>query len=513
MSPVATDIGGEDRKVASPSVTAPSTNTRTSKVLALSLGNALTMLANIAFGMIAARCLSKHDYATIRQTFLAYDFAAPLLMLGLPNALYYFLPRSGGNQRGTIVDNIALLFLGGLLFSLFILCGGHQLLASRFDNPDLQRTIPWLSVYPLLMMPVAGIAAALVCTDRTRVLAVYNVASSLLLTISGIIAILVTRSYEFPILVRIIVPALFLPVALYLMFSKAPGSLRLPQWEPMKQMVHYSVPLGMATMLGSITLQMDSLIVASLCTPDDFAVYVNGAMEIPVIGIVTGSITTVVFAEMAEMCARGDRTAALELFHKASIKSACILFPSMCFFLATALPFVTFMYSEQYAGSVTPFVIYLFVLPVRVVVYGAALMALGMTRVILVRSIIDLLINGILCVLLVKMFGLAGAAFAIIVTLYFWTVPFNLKKIAEGFGVSWKQSLPFGMLSKILALCFLCMPLAYVGSLVFHGNLLGKLLLDALLYWPAVAYLLFRFKFVSLPPVLKKLLPAAQGLP
>lgn len=482
--------------------------TRTSKVIALSLGSSLSMIASIVFAMIASRWLSKHDYATIRQTFLAYEFAAPLLMLGLPNAVYYFLPREQNCKRGVIVDNMALLVGGGLLFSLFIAFGGHHLLAMRFDNPDLRTTLPWLFPYPLLIMPIAGMAAVLVCADRTRTLAVYNVVFSLALTISGIVAVIVTKSYAVPVLVRIIVPAIFLPVALYLMFTAVPGPMRWPIWTSMQAMVRYSVPLGLATMLGSITLQMHSIIVASICSPEDFAVYINGAMEIPVIGIVTGSITTVVFAEMSELCAKGNKVAALQLFHKASIKSACILFPTMCFLLATATPFITFLYSEQYHASVVPFVIYLFVLPVRIVVYGAALMALGMTRVILVRSILDLAINSILCFVLVKTIGYIGAAIATILTLYSWTIPFNLNKISHGFGVTWRESLPFKSMLKVIIICILCMPLAALGAYTFSILSIGRLSLAAILYWPVVAYLLYRAKFLLPPARLERLIPS-----
>ena len=482
---------------------------RTAKVFALSLGSSLSIIGSLASGMIAARWLSKHDYATIRQTFLAYDFVAPLLMMGLPSAVYYFLPREQNIKRGVIVDNMVLLIAGGLLFSLFIILGGHHLLAMRFDNPDLRHTLRWVFPYPLLIMPIAGIAAVLVCADRTRTLAAYNVVSSLALTITGIVAILLTRSYAAPILVRIIVPVVFLPVALYLMFKAVPGPMRRPRWTSMREMVLYSVPLGLATMLGSTTLQLHSVIVASICTPEDFAVYINGAMEIPVIGIVTGSITTVVFAEMSELCAKGDKAAALQLFHKASIKSACILFPTMCFLLATAKPFILFLYSEQYQASVVPFVIYLFVLPLRIVVYGAALMALGMTRVILVRSILDLAINAVLCFVLVKTIGYIGAAIATILTLYFWTLPYNLYKISHGFGVTWQETLPFKSLLKMLLICALLMPLAVLGSYAFPLISLGRLSLASVLYWPLVAYLFYRAAFIVLPTWLESSIPIA----
>ena len=455
------------------------------------------MLAGLVFGMISTRWLSKHDYATIRQTFLAYEFAAPLLMLGLPNAVYYFFPREQGMKRGVIVDNTALLAAGGLLFSLFIACGGHQLLAMRFDNPDLRHTLSWLMPYPLIMMPIAGFAAVMVCADRTRTLAVYNVLSSLTLTIASITAVLWTQSYTAPVVVRIVIPALFLPVAFGLMFKAVPGSLRWPNWTSMQQMVRYSVPLGLATMLGSITLQLHAVVVASLCSPEDFAVYINGAMEIPVISIVTGSITTVVFAEMADLCHRGDKKAALDLFHKAAAKSACILLPTMCFLFVIAEPFILTLYSDKYYASILPFRIYLLILPIRVVVYGSALMALGMTRVILVRSAMDLGVNAILCFIFVELTGYLGAAIAIIVTLYSWTVPYNLVKIGHGFGVRWHECLPVRDLFRILTISLICTPFPLMA--LFLSNSYLSVFIGSLLYWPLVCCLLWHYKYLAVP--------------
>lgn len=483
-------------------------SSRTAKVLALSLGGSLTMIASIAFAMIASRHLSKHDYATIRQTFLAYEFVAPMLMLGLPNAVYYFLPRAGDDRRGVVIDNITLLLFGGLLFSLFIALGGHALLANRFDNPDLYKTLPWMSVYPLLMMPIAGMAAVLVFAERVRTLAIYSTLSSLLVLVAGIIAVLTTRSYEVPVLVRLVVPAILLPLALVIMFKAVPGTWRLPRMASMHAMLRYSVPLGLATILGTMTVQLHAIIVAALCTTEEFAVYINGAIEIPIIGIVTGSITSVIFAEMSAECAKGNKTAALELFRKASIKSACILFPALFFFLMAAEPFIVFLYSEEYRQSVVPFILYLFVLPIRIVVYGAALMSLGMTRDILFRSVFDLLFNAVICYVLVTLYGYVGAAASLAITLYLWSTPFNLARISQGFAVKWREILPWRDLYRIGVICIFAVPLTLAG-MHWQGDVLPlfKLLSAVILYWPVVIYLLYRSEYISLPPSLERFLP------
>jgi O-antigen/teichoic acid export membrane protein len=485
---------------------------RTAKVLALSLGSTLSLAASLVYGMVAARLLSKHDYATIRQTFLAYDFVAPMLMLGLPNALYYFLPRDPEGQRGVVLDNLALLGAGAVVFSLFLGLGGAHLLALRFDNPDLVRTLGWLVPYPFLIMTVAGLAAVMVTQDRTRGLAIYNVLSSLLLVGASLAAVLITRSGSAVVVARIVATGVVCPVALWLMFRGVGGPWRWPRVGRMGGMLRYAVPLGLASMFGSLTLQLDSVIVAAMVPPENFAVYINGAMEIPLVGIITGSITTVVFAEMAELCHRGDKAAALNLFHKASLRSAAILFPAMCFLLVAAKPFILLLYSEKYAASVWPFMVYLCVLPVRIVVYGSAMMALGMTRAILFRSVLDLAINAILCVVLVRFMGYMGAAVAMVLMLYLWHVPFNLTKIGQGFEVGWQQVLPFGEILRILLICMVPLPLTAIVVYGFPAlGSLGQLILAGSLYGSATLILLNRRGYLWVPQRLAKWVPFNPG--
>lgn len=480
---------------------------RSARVLALSIGGWLSTLASMIFGIVASRWLSMSDYATIRQTFLAYDFVAPALMLGLPTALYYFLPQEHHNKRGVVIDNISLLLFTGVIFSLFLVCGGYRLIASRFDNPALLETLPWLIPYPLILMPTASFAAVLVLHNRTTLLAAYNLLLSVSVTLFGIVAVLATHSYLAPIIVRIVIPALIMPLALYHMLSTVPGFIRWPHRTTMRSMVRYSFPLGAATMLGQITLQLHAIIVSSMCTPEEFAVYINGAAEIPIVGIVTGSIATIILADMSSLCAQGDKSAALVLFRKAATKAACILFPTTCFLLVVATPFMSMLYSNQYAESALPFRVYLLILPIRIVVYGSALMALGLTKIILIRSIFDLFINAILCWLLVRALGYIGAPIALVLTLYLWTTPFNIIQLGHGFNVNWKCALPIRELTAILTLSIAALPLVYLGMYGVSLPAFAQVILSAALYWPLILFLLYRLRFLTISNRLETFLP------
>jgi O-antigen/teichoic acid export membrane protein len=275
----------------------------------------------------------------------------------------------------------------------------------------------------------------------------------------------------------------------------------------MTEMVKYSVPLGFSGMLGLITLQLDKIIVSSMCTPEEFAIYANGAIEIPLIGIITGSIATVILADMTIMCQQKNHDKALMLFHRASLRSASVLLPAMCFLMITADQFIITVYSVKYIQSVPPFRLYLLILPVRIVVYGSAIMALGMTRFILIRSIFDLIINAILSVILVRVLGYIGAVIATILTLYLWSVPFNLRIISKGFNIRVISVIPLLDLAILLGCSFLFIPLIFLHYLLSNIHAAFHFILSAFFYWPPTLLLLYKMNYINVPQKLATIMP------
>jgi len=275
----------------------------------------------------------------------------------------------------------------------------------------------------------------------------------------------------------------------------------------MKEMVKYSVPIGLGGMLSTIMLQTNKIVVSAMCTPEEFANYVNGAIEIPLIGIITMSISSVILVDMTKYVYQGEKAKALDLFKRSAEKSAIILLPVMVFLLATGKSFIVTLYSEKYLDSVIPFYIYLFVLPVRIVIYGSALMALGQSKVILYRSIFDLIVNTILSIILVHFWGYLGAALATVLTLYFWTVPYNLYKIGQGFGVSIIKTLPFRRIGFILLVSVIPLPLLLLNLLISQDAYLIRLFISAFLYFPILAVLLLKFNLLEIPQLFIKYIP------
>jgi O-antigen/teichoic acid export membrane protein len=179
----------------------------------------------------------------------------------------------------------------------------------------------------------------------------------------------------------------------------------------------------------------------------------------------------------------------------------------MVFLLVTARPFIFTLYSEKYLESIIPFYIYLFILPVRIVIYGSALMALGQSKVILIRSTFDLLINVLLSIIFVHLFGYLGAAISTIATLYLWTVPYNLYKIGKGFNIKCRNTLPFIDLLHILFYSIACVPFALIFLVFKNQQYFFQLLIAGLFFFPPVTILLIKKRYLDIPQSLLKHTP------
>ena len=478
------------------------TVSRSSKVFSLSLAQGVLMLTHVVSGMVFARTLSVADYGTYLQTFLAYDFAVPMLTLGLPSALFYFLPGEKERLKGLVLDNMLLLFIGGAIFSLFLLFGGTELLARRFNNPDLLKTLRWMVFYPLYSFPVLVNSAVWVTQDRVNLNAKYNILTGIVLTIALIATAFFTRSYELPTLTRIIIPAFYLPFAIYLIFKYVPGKWYKPKLSSMLKIIKFAIPLGLASVFGTLAIQLAGIIVSFLTTPEEYAIYANGAKEVPFISIITGSISVIILSEMAKKIKNDEFKDALELFRKAAILSASFLFPIMVFLMVFSESFIEILYSNKYEESIIPFRIYLLVIPIRIAYYGSAFIALGKTKAILYRSLVDLALTAILCYLFVHLLGAYGAALGLVLTLYLWTVPYNLNVLSKSFECSSTYMLPFERLLRIAIIAIIS---AVIPCIVIFLNLTSILefligfSIYSVIYTILAYHYLFEFREATYP--------------
>ena len=476
---------------------------RTIKAATLASGTTLTTCVRLISAAVLARVLTMYDYATYKQTLLAYGFIAPLVILGLPKALYYFLPGEKKRSRTILMGNLLLLSFMAVLLSLFLMFGGNRLLAWRFNNPDLVETLRILVPYPLFVLPTMAFGACLIARNRIKQVAVFNVVKSVFVVGIVVVAAVAWRTSTAVIIAVVIGAGITLLPALMLMLASCKEGSYFPTRDVMWSQVKYAIPLGLASMMGMISLALDKLIVASMCTPEQFAVYVNGAIEIPLISVVTGSVIAVLIPDFVKMYKAGQYEDLRSLWHRAMVRCLAILIAAMGFILVMAPETMRVLYSEKYEAAAYPFRVYALMLPLRGTTFGAILMASNRTKTVTLGSLLNLIVNGVLSVLFVSFMGPTGAAWATMLSVLMLAM-FYSNIIGRHLEFGGKSILPWRDITRLLVAVALPALIAMAILPVLPKNDFLRLMLISIVFFSILAICYDRLGILKFANVVNK---------
>lgn len=421
-------------------------------------------MLGIATAAIMARVLIKEDVAAYRQAWLAYGTLGPLLTMGVGQGMYYFLPEEEEEcVRGRVADGMFILAILGLAFSVFLACGGNELLARRFSNPQVARLLLWMIPYAIISAPASVTPRILVARDHVNVSAALGIVSQLIVGILTIVPLLIWRNAESATAGNVSGGVIMACVSLTIARHYTPAGSFRPRLSGIRELLIFGVPLGLSSSIGTLNRQLDKFIVGFMDSPANFAEFSYGAIEIPFIGMVTGAVTSVLLIDMRKAVKAEDNSEALRLFRLTSEKTSLVLFPMMAFFMVCADDLVCVLYTSEYQQAAVPFRWYLAVLPIRTAFFGSLLVALGMTRFLLLRSIVSLVCNAIFSVAFVWWLGPYGAAVSTMAVKYVWAVPVSLWMLSRSLDCRWTEVLPFGQLTQVMAQMI---PVALVAWLI-----------------------------------------------
>ncbi|MGB0648600.1 MAG: lipopolysaccharide biosynthesis protein, partial [Bradymonadia bacterium] len=343
----------------------------TMKTLILSFGKIVASVSALLISIILARALTVEDYALHKKAILAFGLLSPVLMLGLPKALYFFLPIKPERGRTSVVANLSLLAISGGVFAVSLCFVFGQRFANYLGAPSLVKYWWIVGIYGFAMLPLSSLAATLVAQNRVGLLVKYQTISQTLLVTAMALAAWQFSTPFHTLSVLMIWSLIAVGTAVVLMMRSTDPA----EWSgkelrsSMREQLKYAVPLGLASMFGSISTQLDKFMVSNRCSPEEFSWYVAGAIELPIIGIVTGSLSAVILPEFTTLYQANKHGEILALWRTAMERSSVVLIPCFGGVLLFAEDLVTLMYTDRFLAAATPFMVYGCLLPLRCAVY------------------------------------------------------------------------------------------------------------------------------------------------
>ncbi len=352
------------------------------RTLVLLLSQGLTQLTTIALGIILAHIISQVELGTFRQVFLAYGIIGGFLMFQIETSLFYFLPKWGIEKGRQVLFQTAMIsaafgiIIGGALFF------GAGEIARAVNNPEVEPLLRSFALYPLADRIMTLIPVFMISKDRAVRAGVYSF-SAAVLRVAAPVAVFVMGG---TVLTAIRSSVLALSAVSAAGFVDMMRLTTCGRWsfdtQLIKQQLSYTWPLWATAIIGTVNSYLDKLLISRFFDPGTYAVYSCGAVELPIVALITTTMASATMPEMVGYADQGDTQAALRLWQEGTRKCSLVIFPCFVFFFMISPDLIVFLYGTKYARAAWPFAIYLLFMPLRVTLFSTLFRAFGNTKAI-----------------------------------------------------------------------------------------------------------------------------------
>jgi O-antigen/teichoic acid export membrane protein len=390
---------------------------RTQAAFLLITGRVIGSLMTIVTAGLLSRWWSEREYGEYREVWLAFQVLSPFVTLGVPAGLAFLFPQIDRSRQKAAVAQLALLlvFVGSLI-SIATIAWSH--LARSPGTAANLSVATTFALFPMLALPLLVVDGWLIAIGQSRSAAWFTVQTAVLQALgtilpaaSGCGITTVISCLTLTTLIRFLIAAWIYRLE----YCDVPSCWDLSF---LTRLLAYTAPLGMAGIIASVHLMLDKMTVNYWFTVESFAIYSNGATELPFVGIVSSSVAAILAPDFVRFFREGRAQEALELWKSSIRKTAILIFPLTASVFLYAPDAVTLLYSEKYMDSVPIFRTYLLLMPLRITVHGALLLAAGRSKVLFVSSIIGLIVACLSLVALLPLWGMLGAAVSIVLSVY-----------------------------------------------------------------------------------------------
>lgn len=212
-------------------------------------------------------------------------------------------------------------------------------------------------------------------------------------------------------------------------------------------------PLVLSTLLSSSARYIDSFIITSQFSPDDFAVFQYGARELPLAMLMANSLSMAMLPKLAKK----NLSSPLKSFMKEITRLHYILFPISIGLLLSSHWLFPIVFNPKFEESATIFNVYLLLVISRLLFPQTLLMAKKLNGTLVRASFFEITINVSLSLVFAHFFGIKGVAFATFIAYLFEKIYLAIvckRKLRIGI----KDYIPltlYGVSSVILAIIFI----------------------------------------------------------
>ena len=368
--------------------------------------------------MIIARFRTLQENGTYAQILLLINTIVPIVILGMPNSITFFLGRAKDKEERITYLSTYYVGMGvvcvavGLL--LFVLA---PFFSNYYKNPMIEELRFVFLILPITLQIIGTASDVLISLNKTFILISFRLTYSISVLLANVC--MVWTKIKFTVYMEIYVVILcFYSIILLLYLKKTIGiKILAASFRLLRQILKFSIPIGIATIIGILSLEFDKIFISSRYSTETMGIYNYMAKELP-ITVVTQSLISTLLPAMARLMGLGKTKEGVEVWKKSATLSYIII----CFFTAGTFAFapqvISILYGGKYLVGSPIFRIYTFAILMRFTYFAIFFNSMGKTKKCMVYSSMGLVLNICLNYVFYYFIGFYGPAYATVVSLF-----------------------------------------------------------------------------------------------
>ena len=322
---------------------------------------------SFALPLLIVRFMPLEEVGHYREAFQIISNAMVILPLGFSMSAYYFLARET-ERRGAAILNILLFnfVVGGLAALLLFLY--PELLFKLTKSQELVQIGPaiglviWIWIFSTFLETVA------IANSEAKSATYFIVFASLSKTALMGGAVIGFATVEAFIYAAMIHGVIQTAILLHYLRSRFPGFWRGFNLAFFREQMRYAIPFGLTGILWIAQNDIHNYFVFYKFSAAEFAIYAYGCFQLPLVAMLSESVTSVLIPKMNELQQVGQREEMIRLTLRAMHKLAFFYFPMYVFLMITAETFVLTLFTKEYLQSTPIFMINLTLIPLSIFV-------------------------------------------------------------------------------------------------------------------------------------------------
>jgi len=439
------------------------------QLLITTLSKSTTHISIFILSIILSRYFTKDDYGTYLHVQMIANISIWAFLLGIPHGIYYFLPRAE-NQRNYVLTTLAMIGSIAVIVSGVVFYNSASL-SNLLSNPRINDLAYILLCLVLVQIPLTVFEPLMLTAKRVKEFA----GIELFFNVSFFAAVAIPVFFDRP-MVEILwwlvgVYSIHSAIVLYYTLLIA-YSFKVQQKDgdklALKDQIKYTLPIGLSMNVMEMSRYVDKIVVSNQSSPEAYALYARGAMEIPVIGIIANTLDNLLMPSFVQAYKDKKIDEIILIWHASIRLMAAFIYPCCLFLICSAPLLIPAIFSEKYIGSVIIFQIYTLGLLSRISTFDIIMRAIGRTKDIFWITLLAVITNLVLTLAFMNLWGLIGAPIATVLTMLVMRLCY-LKAITSFFDIKINDVFPWDSIFKSLVIsCISSIPVLLLYQFSFN---------------------------------------------